>query len=149
MSSIIDHALLNAAKEYAGVPVAAGGVSAAAKEGIVMRRFTKTNTHGFKPLSPAYAKAKRKRGHGAQPILVDSGALKASLHNAKVTLVGKGRVIIRWTVPFYGVFHHFGMGRNPVRSPVNPNAADYAAIVRAAAKHLRRLLQQRRQARKA
>jgi hypothetical protein len=131
---LADMALLAAAGEYAGVPTGAGGVSAAASEGIVQRRFTRGNAHGWAPLSPAYAEWKARR-FGSEPILVRTGALRRSLSAARVLRLGRGRVRVVFRVPDYAEHHHRGGGRLPRRSPVEPSADDRAAVRAAARRH--------------
>lgn len=140
-------AMEDAARAYAGM-VAQPGRSGVSnwREGIVQRRFTASNTHGFQALSntprfivvrrkkdgrwvgfmaPGYATWKRKR-FGNKPILVATGRLRESLHRA--VLLRSGDVVtLRFIVPDYGKKHHDGDGV-PRRSPVEPNDGDRALI---------------------
>ena len=134
LDRLATQAMMDAARVYAGGPNrpgAPGGVSAS-KEGIVQRRFTKTNTHGFKPLSSRYARWKQQK-FGNKPILVATGRLRESLHRATFRAEGNS-VVIRFRVPDYGRWHHDGSGNLPKRSPVEPNEQDRVLVRRAAAR---------------
>jgi phage gpG-like protein len=141
--AIITAAVTNAAKEYAGVPIESGGVSAASREAGVGRHFTRTNVarYGWQPLAPDYAVWKAKR-FGAKPVLVASGTLKASiLGRATVTVAGPGRLVVRFGQAVdYAQYHQDGDGV-PKRSPIDPNPDDIAAIKAAARKHFQALVQ--------
>ena len=79
-----------------------------------------------------------KRGPGL-PILVLTGRLRDAIagKRAIVTIVSPSLVRIVWGgVPTYAKFHQDGTTKMPKRSPIDPNAADIAAILAAARRHL-------------
>jgi hypothetical protein len=140
LPAIARAAALDAAKAYAGAPpyIAAAG--------IVQARFTKSNTHGFAPLSdrprfvrvktkagkwiafmaPGYATWKRKR-FGNKPILVATGRLREALAGAKCWTSGN-TVIITFMVPEYGQYHQTGTKHMPKRSPIEADAEDVRRV---------------------
>lgn len=149
MPTALEAAVLGACREYANRGYRG--------EPIVRRHFTAGNRSRYEwaPLSPRYAawkdgvtkqkkedmaKAKRvvPKGKGL-PMLVLSGAMRDAITSgrARVTRVGPGRFVIRWANdPHYTIYHHLGMGHNPKRSPVEPNAEDIQAIWAAANRYL-------------
>ena len=145
----LDDAVIAACREYANRGYRA--------EPIVRQHFTAGNQgrYAWPALSPKYAawkagvtplmktnmKARNRvvpKGKGL-PMLVLTGALRDAITSgrAKIIKAGPGRYVIRWANdPHYAIYHHKGMGRNPKRSPVEPNAADMVQIWAAANRYL-------------
>ncbi len=63
------------------------------------------------------------------PMLVARGFLRNAVNTTgHVERTGPDSARITWQVPDYGAYHHEGAGRNPKRSPIDPNAADLEKI---------------------
>jgi hypothetical protein len=117
---------------------------------IVDDRFKGGGNRRFTPLTADYAAEKRGRakalrggmkaagrvvskGSGALPILVRTGLLRERVsrgrrHRIVVAADGLSATIYFTGLPGYAIYHHTGAGKLPVRSPVQPNAADLAAF---------------------
>lgn len=80
-------------------------------------------------------------GSGANlPMLVRSGDLRESILSPtlhKIAMSGDSAVITWFGQPKYAAYHHRGLGRNPLRSPVAPNEEDRRAVSEAMEKWLR------------
>lgn len=145
----LDNAIIAACREYANRGFRG--------EPIVYSHFTAGNQgrYAWQSLTPKYAAWKsgvtpvmranmktrnRKvpKGKGL-PMLVLTGALKDAITSgrAKIVKTGPGRYSIRWANdPHYATYLHKGTPKMPKRSPVEPNAADMAAIWAAANRYL-------------
>jgi hypothetical protein len=144
LDRLVESAVWAATKEYAaqspgGVTGGSGGLSG---QNSVLRRFTKSNTHGFAPLNPRYAKAKRRR-FGVKPILVRTGMLREAVRRSGLVTVQRGRARVVFRLPDYGRFHEQGTARMPRRSPVQPNAEDRAAWASRVRQALQQLIKRR------
>lgn len=134
--------------EAACVSYANGAIGQAVP--IVDDRFKGAGNRRFPPLSPAYARDKRRRapalraglkasgrmvpqrtGAGPLPILVRTGTLRERVsrgrrHRIVLAADGLSATIYFLGLPDYALHHHTGTARLPRRSPVQPNAADLA-----------------------
>lgn len=123
----------------------------------VRAHFTKGNEarYSFAPLSPRYLKwktgaaPKLKKGMKAAnravpkgaglPTLVLTGALRDAVSSGRavVSIVSMTQVRILWRgLPEYARYHEDGTPRMPARSPIQPSAADRAAIIATARRWL-------------
>lgn len=86
----------------------------------------------WKPLSPAYAKLKRKK-YGNLPILQREFALIKSLTGEStdtIRIFGKDEALFGSAVP-YGKYHQRGGGRLPQRKPIDPSDEQLRRIQKA------------------
>lgn len=148
IDALIDQAMTAAAREYSGQGAGgvSGGTGGAAGKNSVLRRFTKTNTHGFAPLSKDYAAAKSRKGLGGKPILVRTGDLVRAVRSTGMVRRGGDVWFIRWSLPDYGEYVNDGTTRMPPRPVVEPNAVDRDAFKARVRHYLRQLMQRARSA---
>ena len=134
---------------------------------IVDARFSGEGNARFPPLKPATIREKQRMGTSLRsgmkargrvvsrlvpsatgkvlPILVRSGLLRQTVSRGKRHRIMVGRRGLQATIwfsgmPKYAAYHHYGQGRNPVRSPVAPNAADRARFIAIIQRRFRAML---------